>query len=300
MRRRVWLGVVLLVVVPPALGAREQDGPTVEQLLAKLDAYFETYHEELGRFVAEERLVQQAGGPSSAEEVRGRSSGVNALRITQDIRSDVAFVDLPGAAGWLGFRDVLTVNGRQVRPPGPSLAEALLKGGAEDYQQARALLLASARHNLGDPRTTNLPTVPLEYLQQRHRWRYDVRVEGYERVEGHRTAMVRLQEGSTPTLARRGDGGDLMARVVGWIEPDSGRLWRAEVRFEDPRIIFAERHRPTTLRVHFKMHASLGIVLPDRMEESFFDSVRGSGTSDARYRNFRRFETTARVVPPVR
>ena len=61
--------------------------------------------------------------------------------------------------------------------------------------------------------------------------------------------MVVLDERSTPSLVRRGDGGDLMARVVGWVEPEAGRLWRAEVRLQDPRLIFAERHRPTTLRV---------------------------------------------------
>ena len=178
--------------------------------------------------------------------------GVNAIRVTREIHSEVAFIDLPGEAGWLGFRDVRTVSGKNVRAPGPTLAEVLLRSGEDDFTQARALLLAGARHNLGEPRTTNLPTVPLEFLRARHRWRYDIRIEGYDKVEGQRTAMVVLTEGSTPSMVRRGDGGDLMARVVGWIEPDTGRLWRAEVRLEDPRLIFAERHRPTTLRVHFK------------------------------------------------
>jgi len=270
-----------------------QDQPTAEQLLARLDVYFETYHDTLGRLVADERLVQEVGGSASR-----RASGVNAIKMTQDIRSDVAFIELPGGNGWLGFRDVRTVNGRQVRAAGPSLAELLLKGNADDYQQARALLLASARHNLGDPRTTNLPTLPLELLHHRHRWRYDARIEGNDRVEGRRTTMVVLTERSTPSLIRRGDGGDLMTRVVGWIEPDSGQLWRAEVRLEDPRIIFAERHAAPTLRVNFGLHKALGVIVPTRMEEQFFDSVHSSGVGNARYDNFRRFETDARLVPP--
>ncbi len=280
------------------LAAASQDQPTAEQLLARLDAYFETYHDALGRLLADERLVQEVGGPATAESARGHSSGVNAIKMTRDIRSDVAFIDLPGGNGWLGFRDVRTVNGRQVRAPGPSLAELLLKGNADNYQQARALLLASARHNLGDPRTTNLPTLPLELMHHRHRWRYDVRIEGSDRVEGRRTTMVVLSERSTPSLIRRGDGGDLMTRVVGWIEPDSGRLWRAEVRLEDPRIIFAERHAAPTLRVHFGLHKPLGVIVPMRMEEQFYDSVQRNGVGNARYENFRRFETDARLVPP--
>jgi hypothetical protein len=294
MSRHAAAAALVVLVLSAPVTARSQERASAEQLLAKLDAYFETYHRELGQFVADERLVQEVGGPASAESARGHSSGVNAIKITRDIRSDVAFLDLPANAGWLGFRDVRTVNGRDVRTPGPTLAEALARGVSDNFQQARALLLASARHNLGDPRTTNLPTLPLEFLRDRHRWRYDVRVEGYDRVEGHRVAMVVLNERSTPTIVRRGDGGDLMARVVGWIEPENGRLWRAEVRFEDPRIIFAERHRPATLRVHFKLHAQLGLLVPDHMEEWFFDSVRGSGISNGRYRNFRRPDAAAR------
>jgi hypothetical protein len=89
-----------------------------------------------------------------------------------------------------------------------------------------------------------------------------------------------------------------MTRVVGWIEPDTGHLWRAEVRLDDPRIIFAERHSSPTMRVHFTLHKPLGIVVPDHMQEQFYDGVHKSGVGNARYRNFRRFDTDARLVPP--
>lgn len=285
------VAALLIACVALLTTARAQEtNPTAEQVLARLDAYFDTYRPGLGRLVAEERLVQYVA--------RGTGSGVNAIRITREIHSDVAFIDLPGNAGWLGFRDVRTVSNKDVREPGPSLAEVLMKSGEDKFEQARALLLAGARHNLGEARTTNLPTVPLELLRHRHRFRYDVRIEGYDKVEGRRTAMVVLDEESTPSLIRRGDGGDLMARVVGWVEPDSGQLWRAEVRLEDPRLIFAKRHRPTTLRVHFKMHKELGVIVPDKMEEWFFDSVHGGGFGESRYRNFRRFDTATRLLPP--
>jgi hypothetical protein len=41
------------------------------------------------------------------------------------------------------------------------------------------------------------------------------------------------------------------------------------------------------------------LIVPDRMEERFFDSVHGIGDSESRYRNYRRFETAARVPPPA-
>ena len=280
----------LTIALGGRLEARQNAEPAALEVLGRLDAYFETYHAELGAMIADERLVQNVA--------RGTGSGVNAIRITREIRSEVAFVDLPGEAGWLGFRDVRVVSGKNVRAPGPSLAEVLVRSGADNYQQARALLLAGARHNLGEPRTTNLPTLPLELLHQRHRWRYNARIEAHERVEGRRTARVLLEEQSTPSLVRRGDGGDLMARVVGWVEPDTGQLWRAEVRFEDPRLIFAQRHAATLVRVYFKANGPNGLIVPDRMEERFYDSVHGNGDGESRYGNYRRFETAARVLPP--
>ena len=290
MRSRLLVACSVAVALGQGLEAWQNAEPAALEVLARLDAYFQRYHVELSAMIADERLVQNVA--------RGSGSGVNAIRITREIRSEVAFVDLPGGAGWLGFRDVRTVSGKNVRTPGPSLAEVLVRSGVDNYQQARALLLAGSRHNLGEPRTTNLPTLPLELLHHRHRWRYDVRIEAYERVEGRRTARVFLEEQATPTLVRRGDGGDLLSRVVGWVEPDTGQLWRAEVRFEDPRLIFAERHAPTIVRVHFKANGPNGLIVPDRMEERFFDSVHGNGDGESRYANYRRFETAARVVPP--
>ena len=50
------LGVLALF---SRLIAASQDQPTAEHLLARLDSYFETYHDALGKLVADERLVQE-------------------------------------------------------------------------------------------------------------------------------------------------------------------------------------------------------------------------------------------------
>jgi hypothetical protein len=291
---RVARALAVLACLTPALTAdfiahatsqtnNQSSEPTVGQVLAKLDTYFETYRVALGELVADERMVQ-------------RTEGLQSLRATREIRSEVAFIDLPGGAGWLGFRDVLKVSNKAVRAPGPSLAETLIKGQAGNYEQARALLLASATHNLGEPRTTNLPNLPLEFLHQRNRWRYDTWVHGSGRIEGHRVIALVFEEKSSPSLIQRPEGGDILARVTAWVEPD-GRLWRAHVRLTDARVIFAERHRPVDLQVDFAEHKELGLLVPDRMRETFYAGTRGSGTSDARYTNFRRFSTGGRIVP---
>ena len=61
---------------------------------------------------------------------------------------------------------------KPVRRKGPSL-EDLLKATSDDARErAMVLLLESARHNLGAPRTINLPSLPLELLHLRNQARF--------------------------------------------------------------------------------------------------------------------------------
>lgn len=277
-----------LVILALASGPRAERGqsPTVENVLASLDRYFETYRLALGELVAEERMVQ-------------RTEGVRSLAITREIISDVAFIDLPGNAGWLGFRDTRRVSSRDMPRAGPSLIEALAAGGAGAHEQARALLAASAKHNLGAPRTTNLPNLPLELLHRRNRGQYKVTVEHRDRVEGHDTEVLLLEETRRPSIIQRPEGGDILTVMRAWIEAGTGRLWRAHVRMVDARIAVGNRYvaQRTTLDVRFAEHPTLGLLVPDRMDEEFYAAERGHGQGEARYKNYRRFSTAARVVP---
>ena len=54
----------------------------------------------------------------------------------------------------------------------------LTAGAQDDYSKARAMLADSAKYNLGTPRTTNLPNLPLELLHQRNAHRFTVRWTG--------------------------------------------------------------------------------------------------------------------------
>ena len=91
---------------------------------------------------------------------------VRKAQVRRQLSSEVAFIALPQDAGWLGFRHVKSVNNKPVALTGESLAASLT---TEKLDAARALLRASARHNLGLARTTNLPNLPLEFLHARNR-----------------------------------------------------------------------------------------------------------------------------------
>ena len=66
---------------------------------------------------------------------------------------------------------------KSVRATAASLNAALSSGAKDDYAKARAMLADSARFNLGTPRTTNLPNLPLELLRDDGQERQYVNVD---------------------------------------------------------------------------------------------------------------------------
>ncbi len=97
------------------LSAQTDDAGAIRD---RLDKYLLDYEPQLSALVAEELLIQRdAPGPGAA---------VNAAPDTKHRRltSEVAFIGLPGDAGWLGFRRVVMVNGKTIADAGPPLADA--------------------------------------------------------------------------------------------------------------------------------------------------------------------------------
>ncbi len=246
-----------------------------------MGSYLIEYESQLSSVVAEERFDQRIMGRIAT----GRWT---------HLVSDVAFMRLPGGAEWLGFRDVRMVNGTPVRASGPTIAD-VLGSGAGDIKKALAIANASASHNIGLPRTVNVPTAPLEIIHPRHRDAHTFERRGQETVEGTPTVVIGFEEVTRPTLMREPGGGALVSSGRVWVEPSNGRIWRVEWFYqrEDGR---RDGWRPPRLRVEFEPHKELGFMVPVRMTEDFA-VPRARGEGKAVYRNFRRFGTSARIVP---
>jgi hypothetical protein len=270
------------VVVALAVAILAQP-PTADVLRARLAAYLADYQPRLSELIADELLVQ--------ENKRGsRPTGGIGPREYRTIHSEVAFIALPGDAGWLGFRRVAKVAGKPVNDDAQSLTAALTSGATDDYARARVMLADSARFNLGTPRTTNLPNLPLELLHHRNAHRFSVRVDGPQHVRGKGTTRLVFVEMVSPTLIRSQSGGDMQSTVTAFVEPD-GRLWRADV-------ITVDRFRfEHVISVEFQQHRQLGLLVPVTMHEEFFAGDNRDAKGDATYRNYRRFQTSARIVP---
>jgi hypothetical protein len=213
-------------------------------------------------------------------------------RLRRNLISEVAFIGLPNNAGWLGFRHVKSVNGKPVTLAEASLTTLLAEPG---MRAARTLLNESAAHNLGLPRTTNLPNLPLEFLHARNRHRFLSRLDGQETVRGARATRLVMIERVTPSLIRNPDtGADMPSVVHAWIDPRNGRLLRAEVTTFTSS---TAKEPENDLRVEFVDDRTLAILVPSEMRELFPGPEDGTGTAVARYTNFRRFTTSARILP---
>ena len=53
-----------------------------------------------------------------------------------------------------------------------------------------------------------------------------------------------------------------------------------------------------TVWVNFKEDPKLAMLVPVEVREEFFVQLRRGGTGVAKYKNYRRFQTSARIVPP--
>lgn len=262
--------------------------PTLDDLVDRLGRYLIDYESVLSHFVADEEYEQsERPGPGTAA---GRPTA-------RRLHSTVAFLRLPEDGAWFGVREVQRVDGRAVEGRTGALLALLRQPGADGVARARAIVEASARHNLSPGRTINMPTVPLELLSARHRSRLRFRLRGDERLAGRVTYRLAFEERTRPTLVRDPGQGDMWSRGSAWIEAESGRLWRAELIVSPDTLTGARRAElESRVRVDFRLDTASDTVVPSVLEEEFW-VPRSRGHGRARYTNYRRFTTGARIVP---
>lgn len=268
-----------LVLIAPA--------PTVDEVRSRLNAYLIDYEPKLSELIADEHLIQR-----DVPRREGRPGSDYFLK--RSLQSEVAFIGLPGDAGWLGFRRVLRLDGAPIDDQLGSLNAVLASGFQDDYVKARVMLSDSARFNLGTPRTINLPNLPLELLAPHHAGRFATRIAGSARMAGRQTIKLVMVENVAPTIIRAFDGSQIRSIVSAFVEPDTGRLWKAEVIARDPRPSAEFDH---IVSVTFQENSALGLLVPAKMREDFFAGHDRKAWGDAKYSNYRRFQTSARIVP---
>jgi hypothetical protein len=266
----------------------QQSQPLLAALLARGAAYVEQYKTDFALVISDEDYTQRISGPRVAH-VKARE---------RRTRAEMLSMWMPDEQAWLTVRNVLSVDRRAVGD-GQGRFTDLLRESVSDpaarLRRLRELRDESARFNLGTIfRNMNYPVLVLQFLEPRTQARFLFLLVGRETIADVPAWHVRYFERQQPTFIQGENG---MPR------PASGGLWLTEA---DGAVIKSELHLAivgtmAAVTVDYRRDARLNMWVPSRMQETYIDKVgdqeREKITCVATYSNFRRFETSARVIP---
>jgi hypothetical protein len=262
--------IALVLALSTAL-LHAQAEPALEVVLGRMHAYLKDYAKQLPAMIATERYQQRFG------------SGMK--KSQRLLMSDYGLIQVQGDNEWLGFREVLSVDGKPVTDSARRLAELLAKPSVQALQQARLIAEESARYNIGPVvRTINDPAIVLELLDGRHSPRMRLSHNGESTINGVRTWVLRYQELGNPTIIRTRDRKDVPARGRAWVEPETGRILRADASVEPGLGVTG------TIDVTFEFDERMGFAVPSKMSERYTNrNLVAVSSGEATYSNYRRF-----------
>jgi len=280
-------GWILLQSYVPA--AASEPAPDLQELLARIQAYTDTFFGEFGNCVLEEKYTQR---------LKGTDSRMQPVLQTRVLRADVLLVWVESAQQWALFRDVYEVDGKGVRERADRLQRLFLTAPAE----LDAVTAESARYNIGPVRRNiNVPTLVLSFLKKENLARFEFKLDGKDKIDGLATFRLDFQEQERPTMISN-RGQDVFSKGSVWVDPRTGVIRRTRLAVQglgsgEPR---------AEITVTFKEPAAAGVAVPAYMTEryTFPGSHSGAQAPDisgqAEYTNIRKFriQTEATVAPP--
>jgi hypothetical protein len=248
-----------------------QTEPALDEVIARMHGYLAEYAKQLPAMIATERYHQRFGSGSK--------------RSQRLLISDYGLIQVQGDSEWLGFREVLAVDGKPVTDSARRLSELLAKPSPHALQQARRIADESARYNIGPiVRTINDPAIVLELLDGRHKTRMRFTKNDDDSIDGVRVWVVRYLEVGSPTIIRTRDRKDIPVRGRAWIEPASGRILRADASIDPGMGVTG------TLDVTFEHDNRMGFAVPSKMTERYTNrNLVVVSAGEATYSNYRRF-----------
>jgi hypothetical protein len=260
--------VLLLLLATSTVLAQDV---TLAVVLARLHRYLGDYAELLPATVAVERYHQSVG---ALERVV--------------LESEFGIVRVPNHPQWLGFRDVVTVNGKAVAGRDRRLVALFENLTVSAIEQAGRISLESARFNIGPvTRTINDPAVVLELLDSRNADRMKFQKEREGTLNNIPVWVVQFVETGRPTIVRTSALQDVPSRGRAWIDPSNGRLLRVQATIDTLRRVTCD------VDVTFQKKPQLDFWVPTRMSERCFDGAFLQ-QGDATYDDYRKFTVDTR------
>jgi len=265
--------------------AEPQTSAAVQPLVDRATAYVAEYARSLSSVVAEERYDQSLRTGGLAVHQPGASPmRPSAYEPRRRLLCDYVLVRVDGPNGWVGFRDVLEVDGKAVENHGERLAARFLGSPVTTatMNQAARIAREGERFNLGGvSRAMNVPTLALMVFSPLHRDRFQFTTGDERRIQGVRARALDFQELYGPTLVRGAGGADLRASGTVWIEPETGTILRTELHTSDSQL-------DSTITVDYRLDKALELWVPEKMQE-IYKSKSERVEGEATYRDYRRF-----------
>ena len=275
------LAALALLARPSAARA---ESPSLKTLLVLIASHVADFKAQFSLVVGVEHYDQVQ------RDMNGRTR-------TRQMLSDVFFFRPEAQGPAMTVRTVREVDGREIKTAAMRIDEALALPPGLRTQKLRALADAGAQYNLGNlQRNFNEPTVALTFAADDYQPRFKFSLDGTEESEGQTLQRLAYSEVQHPTIVRDGrTGGDVRASGRLWTT-DAGVVMRTELHL-------AKRDVVATIRVAYRTEPRLGIMVPATMDEDYRFRDRNNErfvfiTAHASYSDYRRFETSARIVAP--
>ena len=267
MNRRATSGLLLLLAMNAVLA---QD-VTLPVVLGRLHQYLSDYAELLPATIAVERYHQSVG---SFERVL--------------LESEFGIVQVPKHPQWLGFRDVVMVNGKAVEGRDRRLVTLFEDLTVSAIERAGRISDESARFNIGPvTRTINDPALVLELLDSRNADRMKFQKDREATLNNIPVWVVRFVETARPTIVRTSSLQDVPSSGRAWIDPSTGRLLRVQASIDTLRRVKCD------VDVTFQKTPQLEFWVPATMSERCFDGAFLQ-QGDATYDDYRKFTVDTR------
>lgn len=247
--------------------------PSLDNVLKRCATYVAAFHKQLSGIVAEETYRQDSA--SNAADVDFATSGQS-----RTLKSDLLLVKAADSDRYVELRDVFEADGQPVRDRQARLEGLLRHPTTDSDAQIRAILKASAAHNIGlIQRNINTPLMALQFLEAANQPRFT-----FKHLEKSTTVFqlatdrainetpvfrvatemwtIEYRERNRTTLIRTPDGRSQPAKGRFWIDPSNGSVLISELVIDGGGVL-------ATVTVSYQSEPLMGFLVPVEMRESY-------------------------------
>lgn len=286
------IAVASIAWLAATAAAGTQPAP-LEQLLDKAGRYARGFQHDFETVIADETYVQR-------ERVTRTQGGKERVTNTaRTIDSEMVFMWLPEDRSWLLVRNVRKVDRKEVSDSRARLERVIADAGPSGLlPRFNRLRDESARFNLGRiHRNLNDAMLPFQFVDPSYQPRFTFEIAGEDTINGVAAWRLAFVEKEMPTVVTV-DRHDAFSKGDIWLT-SSGIVLRTHLVVENPTTSLS-----SSLVVTYGRDSKVAGWFPVRMEETYSQRPPASSTGSlsteitcvATYSNFRRFETSARIV----